>query len=167
MEIRIKDLLKAAEVHVSDTLVLPRIAADSPQVEAIQPVHIEVDAALSKDIVTLTGTVQGEVSYQCSRCLTNFPATVHTELEERFTLSPDKADEDLHAVTGEVIVVNPYVEEALFLALDYRPLCSTACKGLCPTCGVNWNERNCTCDNLAVDPRLAALRDLLSPGNSE
>ena len=47
--------------------------------------------------------------------------------------------------------------EQLYLNLPLKPVCSTACKGLCPTCGSNRNVTDCGCAREAVDPRLAPL----------
>jgi uncharacterized protein len=41
-----------------------------------------------------------------------------------------------------------------------KPLCSDACKGLCPTCGTNLNRGTCDCTSEWEDPRFAALRAL-------
>ena len=38
-----------------------------------------------------------------------------------------------------------------------RSLCQPACKGLCPHCGENRNETNCTCESKSADPRWSAL----------
>jgi uncharacterized protein len=46
------------------------------------------------------------------------------------------------------------------LALTERPLCRDECRGLCPRCGTNLNERDCGCTTEANDPRLAVLRNL-------
>ena len=50
------------------------------------------------------------------------------------------------------------VREQLYLALPMKPLCREDCKGLCPVCGVNRNRETCTCQEVWVDPRMAALK---------
>lgn len=69
---------------------------------------------------------------------------------------------------GEVVGIAEYrddkidltevVREQLYLALPMKPLCQEACKGLCPVCGVNRNRETCTCQEVWVDPRMAALK---------
>ncbi|MEE0776702.1 MAG: DUF177 domain-containing protein, partial [Bacillota bacterium] len=39
--------------------------------------------------------------------------------------------------------------------------CREDCKGLCPSCGQNLNNKECSCDKSPIDPRLAVLADLL------
>jgi uncharacterized protein len=36
-------------------------------------------------------------------------------------------------------------------------VCQAGCKGLCPGCGTNLNERECGCDRKVPDPRWAGL----------
>ena len=52
------------------------------------------------------------------------------------------------------------MHEQFVLALPMKPLCDTACKGLCPVCGTNLNTATCDCKPAWEDPRLAALREL-------
>ncbi|MDL2317223.1 DUF177 domain-containing protein [Desulfovibrio sp. OttesenSCG-928-A18] len=63
---------------------------------------------------------------------------------------------------GRGLELNPaaLVWEEFLLALPVKPLCSRACKGLCPVCGCNLNEQACACNKDEGDPRLAVLRGL-------
>ena len=63
---------------------------------------------------------------------------------------------------------NPYfisldalVEEDLILDQPSKVLCSEECLGLCPQCGKDLNEGLYDCRRETVDPRLAALQQLL------
>ena len=38
--------------------------------------------------------------------------------------------------------------------------CKEDCKGLCPVCGTNLNEKECGCDRTVADPRMAAIQDI-------
>ena len=53
------------------------------------------------------------------------------------------------------------VEEDLILDQPSKRLCKEDCRGLCPQCGKNQNEGSCGCEQKTVDPRLAALQQLL------
>ena len=54
------------------------------------------------------------------------------------------------------------LREQFQLALPMKPLCSEACRGLCPVCGTNLNKGQCDCTPRWEDPRLAALKGLLT-----
>ena len=49
------------------------------------------------------------------------------------------------------------------VALPMKPLCSEACRGLCPECGTNLNRNDCGCAPKWEDPRLAELKTLVKP----
>ena len=53
------------------------------------------------------------------------------------------------------------VLEDLLMDMPGQYLCKEDCKGLCPSCGKNWNEGPCKCGEPQTDPRLEILRQLL------
>ncbi|NQW03257.1 MAG: DUF177 domain-containing protein [Acidobacteria bacterium] len=82
---------------------------------------------------------------------------------------PDEVESDvkdhdfgLAEYHDEAIDLGAVVREQLYLALPMKPLCTEACKGLCPVCGVNWNRETCECQQEWVDPRMAVLAEWTS-----
>lgn len=63
-------------------------------------------------------------------------------------------------VAGDELDTTPLVVEQVQLELPTRPLCRAACRGLCPICGGDRNERDCECEHQASDPRWSALAEL-------
>ena len=53
------------------------------------------------------------------------------------------------------------LREQFQLALPMKPLCSDACRGLCPECGANLNRTECGHQPKWEDPRLAPLKGML------
>ena len=47
------------------------------------------------------------------------------------------------------------VHDAVLLELPIAPLCREGCRGLCPMCGINRNEKTCTNATVAMAPRNA------------
>jgi len=41
-----------------------------------------------------------------------------------------------------------------------KSLCREDCKGLCPHCGKNLNEIQCSCTDEVEDPRWSALKEI-------
>jgi uncharacterized protein len=72
------------------------------------------------------------------------------------------SEEDLGVieVAGDVLASEPLVAEQVQLELPTRPLCREECRGLCPNCGGDRNERACECESEASDPRWSALAEL-------
>jgi DUF177 domain-containing protein len=124
------------------------------------------------DTVFLRGSVVGEVLVPCVRCLREVRAKVEaplkmvlTEAEEAAPGEDSPADEgdDTEHATHDGITVDlgDVLREALILAVPMTPLCRATCKGLCPVCGGDRNEKDCSCEQKKLeDPRLAPLKDL-------
>lgn len=153
------------EIH--ESVAVPRIANENAQIESISPVQVALEAELANHVCRVQGLLQTTIVYQCSRCLDPFEQPLTTQFDESFTELPESTDEDVHVVQGDIIELDPWIEESVTLAIEYRPLCSVDCKGLCPVCGNNQNVAVCQCNKHPVDPRLAALEGLLSDDHSE
>ncbi len=71
-------------------------------------------------------------------------------------------DLDTVVVGEEVLDTAPIVLEQLQLNIPMRALCRPDCRGLCPRCGADLNERGgeCSCAGSEPDPRWAALASL-------
>lgn len=63
-------------------------------------------------------------------------------------------------VVGGEFESEPLVAEQVQLEMPRRPLCRDDCRGLCPRCGGDRNERECDCEREAGDPRWSALAEL-------
>ena len=72
----------------------------------------------------------------------------------------EPADAEEETYSGKVIDLDPLVREQFLLSLPEYPVCKDGCKGLCPACGANLNDRECGCDRHVPDPRWAALKNV-------
>lgn len=144
------------------------------------PVCANVRANYAEERILVTIAVRADFSLPCSRCLAETGVAISGELRYLFTLrsaredvaSSDGSEEGAaEAEDGDVDVIpidsfqaelnlSPYVWEVLLLGLPERAHCKEDCKGLCPVCGQNKNERDCGCSTDEIDPRFAVLRDL-------
>jgi len=78
--------------------------------------------------------------------------------EEQHELQPE--DLNLAVFDGEGIELDDLVKEEVLLALPGHVLCRPDCRGLCPVCGIDKNEKNCECDTKLIDSRWEKLKDL-------
>ncbi len=122
----------------------------------------------------MSGRVCTTLTLACSRCLERFemPCDLAVDLlylpfsVNRGDGEHEIAEDDLSTAfyhDGR-IDLGQMVREQFQLALPMKPLCRGDCRGLCPACGTNLNERHCGCDTRWRDPRLAALETLLPQG---
>ncbi len=125
-------------------------------------------------LVNATVEVQGDAS--CARCLTDFARCSTLTLEEecyplvdpatgRNTAPPDESEGVVHIDTRQMLDLRDVLRQYLLTDEPLKALCRRDCRGLCPECGVNLNMEKCKCATPAIDPRWAALADLL-PGDN-
>lgn len=106
-------------------------------------------------------------TYTCVRCLAEFaePLTAPVSVIVHRVQAPKEQGGELDLYvevplgTAE-FDVEPWVREALLLAVLPTPHCRPDCKGLCAHCGANLNEESCRCHAPEPDPRWDGLRQL-------
>ena len=136
------------------------------------PVHLVVDVRKDRDAYRVTGRVQTRLQLECGRCLEPFEIPVDSAFELRYVpASANTAEEEAEVAEDdlttayykdETLDLGELMHEQFVLALPMKPLCSDACKGLCPVCGTNLNTGTCDCKPAWTDPRLAALQGILN-----
>ena len=92
--------------------------------------------------------VQGEFSArteaQCVRCLMSFSQPLHFDFTELYAFSKKSVTESGLMVPEDAqIDLQPLVREYALLEIPISPLHDPDCKGLCPVCGQDLNERDC------------------------
>ena len=114
------------------------------------------------------GSADAHVATQCARCLTPIDAPMHADFAEQYyATAPVEhgtalVEPPLDAKTiGSDFKVDlvPLLREELILVTPLAPLCRPECRGLCPVCGDDLNERPHS-HNEVVDTRWSALQGL-------
>jgi uncharacterized protein len=138
-----------------------------PSLEPASPVETSVpEHALAEcDVVLETftggvmakGTVRAPWRGVCRRCAGAVAGEVTATVKERFVERADAdPDDDAYLIDDDMLDLYPMVRDAVLLELPAAPLCRPDCKGLCPWCGTDLNERPCGCV-APRDPRWANL----------
>lgn len=120
--------------------------------------------------IRLQGDLQVTVDAACDRCLepvslpirspfdlVYIPASVAAEGGEE---EIDEAAVEVGFYEGSGLQLNDVLREVVLLALPMQLVCSESCKGICPVCGQNRNQRDCGCQSAAVDDRWTKLKEL-------
>ena len=142
------------------------------------PVELSMDVEKSGGhTFRVHGRVKTTLELECGRCLEQFALPVDASFDVRYLPVDANAGEGEHEIEDEdldaayyrdgVLDVIDLLREQFQLALPMKPLCTEACKGLCPECGTNLNRTQCDCTPKWEDPRLAALKGLLQPDKFE
>jgi uncharacterized protein len=166
MQLDLKELQVDARVETSGIVTCQQMAAEIPQVLAVEDADVNATVARETPLIRVEAHIQTSITYICSRCLNSFSAPLRTTLQEMFS-EGEAQDEEVHQVSGRYLELDPYVHEAIHLAIELRPLCKEDCKGLCPECGIDLNQSSCDCENRRIDPRFAALEGLILGDHSE
>ncbi len=120
--------------------------------------------------IRVKGKLATSLEVACARCL---DPVVH-EVERSFDLlyrplgidsghaelSVTDAEAEIGYYQGEGLLLEDTLREQVLLALPLKSICREDCKGLCPLCGKNLNEVQCSCVDEVEDPRWSALKEI-------
>lgn len=107
------------------------------------------------------GKFTGSTHLECVRCLSDYSQPLKWDFIELYAFTQDNITESGLLVPEDAhIDLQPLVREFAILEFPIKPLCNQDCKGLCPECGQNLNEKNCGHQPPADSP-FSALKELL------
>lgn len=156
------------EVHTSQVESFDGLDLDGP----VQ-LDLTVTSAGNGEI-SVHGKIKVKVILTCSRCAAEYSEPLDIDVDERFVPEgsvelerDDEVDADELCVFGydqNELKIDELTRENIIASLPYRPLCSQECRGVCPQCGQNLNEKTCKCGSAEkeVDPRWGALKKFSS-----
>ena len=140
------------------------------QSSALQAEGVAELVSYSLADIRLRGDLKVTVAAPCDRCLEPVSLPIQTpfdlvyvpasEAKEGGEEEIDDAAVDVGFYEGNKLQLNDVLREVVLLALPMQLVCSESCKGICPVCGQNRNQRECTCHTAAADDRWNKLKDL-------
>ena len=115
--------------------------------------------------VYVSGRVSGPLRGECARCLREIEDTISVDLGELYAYENSTTDEtteedEIGRVRGDLIDLEPALRDAVVLELPSNPVCRPDCRGLCPECGLPWDELPAGHGHEQIDPRWAELSTL-------
>jgi len=120
--------------------------------------------------IRLKGRLDTSLEVACARCLEPVVHQVEREFDllyrplgadaGRDELSVTDAEAEISYYQGEGLLLEDALREQVLLAVPLKTICRENCKGLCPHCGKNLNEAQCSCANQVDDPRWEALKEI-------
>ncbi len=114
-------------------------------------------------VLMMQGTIKTCIHGVCDRCAGDFSREVEIPLDVVLVselANEENEDEWVFDLKGDSADLEEIVRTVFVLNMETQLLCKSDCKGICGGCGRNLNYESCTCEK-QVDPRLAALRQLL------
>ena len=149
----------------------------SGECEFQTPLSIHLNVLPVRDFFRITGYIETTIRQACVRCLEIFDSP----LTSRFILNYSKQiPKDVHGddasgieltaeqigmifFEGEEIDFKAALQEQIILAIPYKPLCRSDCKGLCAQCGQDLNAGPCQCRHEPKEGPFAILKQLTLP----
>ncbi|TDC59691.1 DUF177 domain-containing protein [Micromonospora sp. KC207] len=115
--------------------------------------------------VLVSGTVSGPVKGECGRCLREIDHSVVVPVQELYAYENSTTDattdeDEVGRMQDDLIDLEPALRDAVVLTLPTNPLCREDCPGLCPECGVHWDDLPADHSHQQIDPRWAGLSQL-------
>ncbi|KIR65516.1 YceD family protein [Micromonospora harpali] len=115
--------------------------------------------------VLVSGTVSGRVKGECGRCLREIDDSVAVPVQELYAYENSTTDattdeDEVGRMQDDLIDLEPALRDAVVLMLPTNPLCREDCPGLCPECGVHWDDLPADHSHEQIDPRWAGLSQL-------
>ncbi|HEY3914495.1 MAG TPA: DUF177 domain-containing protein, partial [Verrucomicrobiae bacterium] len=136
-------------------------------------IHAEGTASLlnhSLGEIRIQGSLRVETETACDRCLEaiKFPIQspfdlVYMPAKETASGGEDEIDEaaiEVGFYEGNGLQLDDVFREVVLLALPMQIVCEEACRGICPVCGQNRNQRECNCQTKTADDRWNSLKNL-------
>ena len=135
----------------------------------VKPFHAPV--AINGKIVSRAGIVESQLSCKaqyfgfCDRCLKETVLDYATDINRTIVVSLENEEseenDDIAVVPDMRLDLEDFCYADIVMNLPTKVLCKDDCRGICPDCGCDLNLKQCNCGGTEVDPRLAALAELL------
>ena len=167
--------IRTPHEHFEQAYPADAFAADREDFRVAAPVSLAFDIFKDKAQYRLVGRTQTSLELPCSRCLEAITVAVDAPFDLRYQPHAPAAaaghgkddereiEEDDFGTAfyeDDQIDLGQLMREQFYLAVPMKPLCDSACRGLCPACGTNLNRGTCECKRDWDDPRFAVLMAL-------
>ena len=127
-----------------------------------KPVALNGVISNKASLVRLEAQITYDYEAGCDRCGENTVRTHKVKIDKSLAGSIEGEDSDTIILVPDMkFDVDEFIYSEVIVSLPMKHLCSENCKGICSKCGKNLNDGKCDCPEKEIDPRLAALAELL------
>ena len=144
----------------------------------VDPAELSLDGNFAEDVIVevsldktgnrflLRSTIQASGTFECDRCVAQFARTLQSSYQMYYVPEGDDQGEndpaEIQVIPSglTVIDISDDVRQTIQLSIPLKLLCQDDCEGLCPHCGTNLNNEQCSCTATSIDPRWEKLAGL-------
>ncbi len=152
MQIDINPIIKStgASLAIETEITAQDLGFSFQDYRLIRPLSLKGELVNTGDgILLLTGHLSAAYEGDCARCLEPVSAEIDLDLDEVFQPGHPSAEDlerEVYWYTGYKVDIGQAIRDNLLPHVLRRLVCREDCKGICPVCGANLNERDCDCD---------------------
>lgn len=165
MTIDLSGIMKdyGARIVVSGDIFMEDVSFLGEQFSFKTPLLIDGSITNNTKSFELKAAVTGTMTVHCARC--NKPLEVPVDFKIAEILAREDGtvsrDEDVVLFSGTEVDIGEIVLNQFLTSVSGKYLCKEDCKGLCPHCGADLNDGDCDCQKEEIDPRWAALAEIM------
>ena len=128
-----------------------------------EPVKVSGSVSNNGKSLILKANCTGHMTTQCARCMKDIVVDIDFDIDENLAQDDGSvsSDDDVILFEDVKIDIDDIVANNFLMNVEGKYLCSEDCKGLCQHCGADLNEGDCGCSQENIDPRWAALVDIM------
>ncbi len=156
---------KSQELEVGSKLTSVTYSGVEYPITGNKPFNICLNNDSNRRLL-ISGNTSVEVTIPCDRCLEEVNVILDLVIEKVIPISDGhlvaEDDEELLFICEDELDVDRLVFDEILVNWPTKVLCKDDCKGLCPVCGQNLNQRDCGCDRQVIDPRMAKFQDIFN-----
>lgn len=145
---------------------------DLSELEFLGVKPLKSPVAINGKIVSRAGIVESQLNCKveytgvCDRCLKetvkNYTVPINRTIVVSLENEDSEENDDIAVVPDMQLDLEDFCYPDIVMSLPTKLLCKDTCRGLCSVCGKNLNDGDCGCCVKEIDPRLAALAELLN-----
>ncbi|ANX00724.1 hypothetical protein CSTERLE_03540 [Thermoclostridium stercorarium subsp. leptospartum DSM 9219] len=174
MVVDISEVVKVpgTEIKINKSGVIENLTDIYGSISVVGPVTFDGVIANMDGVLYLEGDARCTYVTSCDYCnseiVRDLKVKINEDLVDEQKGSPE---EDQYTFSGNVLYLDKILSDQIVLAMPLHHRCSNNCRIICEKCGKPITGEGCGCrddnDGQPIDPRLAALKDLLEKKNTD
>lgn len=158
-----------AELKINESGIIEDLNNIYGVISVVGPVTFNGVVANLDGVLHLEGDASCTYVTRCDYCNNQISRELRVKISEDLVDEQNgNAEEDQYTYSGNWLNLDKILSDQIVLAMPMHHRCSENCQIICEKCGEPVIGGKCGCNNdQPIDPRLAALKDLLDKKNTE
>ena len=135
MKIRVNEI-PSGGISLSESFDAAPWKLNRQDINFDKPITITAFITREKENLFVDAQINSIVLFTCSRCLKEFEKSLNKSAMLFFQLEGEN-----------ILDISDDIREEIIVDYPIKMLCSDNCKGLCPSCGRDLNEGQCSCES--------------------